>query len=101
MLLLWLRLLLENPPSICLCPSQCCAHLLRAIVLASPRIDRHVRASYADSILCNCPLSPAVMLDDLSIAQVGVSVTRAMKYRPGPEAFTDEDARILLTKVTR
>ena len=32
-------------------------------------------------------------------AQVGVSVTRAMKYRPGPEAFTDEDARHLLTKV--
>jgi hypothetical protein len=46
-------------------PSQCCAHLLRAIVLASPRIDRHVRASYADSIRCHCPLSPAVMLDDL------------------------------------
>lgn len=30
--------------------------------------------------------------------RLGVSVTRAMKYRPGPEAFTVEDAERLLRK---
>lgn len=30
--------------------------------------------------------------------KLGVSVTRAMKYKPGPHAFSTEDARVLLKK---
>lgn len=55
------------------------------------------RCSIADYV-ASIPLSLREEEVEPRRTRLGVSVTRAMKYRPGPEAFAPEDAERLLVK---